>query len=346
VTEPGVSFVVPVRDGERWLDDAIGSILAQQDGRPFEVIAVDDGSVDRSPEILARHAAANRIRVVKNAARGAAAAMNQGIREARHPVVCLVDQDVVLHQGWLRELTAVLKEPRVAAAQGRFVVDPGAPAVARVAAMDLEDRYAALEGGRTTHVCTGNSAYRAAALREVGLFDESFGYGYDNDMSYRLAEAGYELRFCPQATSVHKWRETLGGYLRQQYGQGYGRLDLVAKHPRRAAGDTVSPAPMMLHAPAMLAAITAGAISAAAAATGLPWRSWLLASGLAVCALAAERLVAGVRAARRHRDRAGLLFVPIHLLRDAAWSLAIIVWVVRRALGRGRQPWHSMGSPR
>ena len=44
---------------------------------------------------------------------------------------------------------------------------------ARVMGLDLEQRYARDPDGRTTHVCTGNSAYRAEALRQVGLFDES-----------------------------------------------------------------------------------------------------------------------------------------------------------------------------
>jgi GT2 family glycosyltransferase len=344
VADPGVSFIVPVHNGESWLDEVIASILAQRDCRSFEILAIDDASTDRSLEILARHEAGGHVRVLRAPVRGAAAAMNQGIRDARHPVICLVDQDVVLQQGWLAVLLPAVLAPGVGAAQGQFVTDPKAPIVSRVAGMDLEQRYAAMGRGRTNHVCTGNSAYRAAALHEVGLFDETFGYGYDNDMSYRLADAGYELRFCADAKSLHRWRETLGGYLAQQYGQGYGRLDLVAKHPRHVTGDTVSPAPMMLHAPLMLAAILAGATSLASGVAGLPWRPWLWLGGLTVCGLGAERLVAGARAAVRHRDPAGLLFVPLHLLRDVAWSSAVVMWTVRRLLGRGRRPWHSMGT--
>src|SRR5204862_342543 len=122
------------------------------------------------------------------------------------------------------------------------------------------------------HACTGNSAYRAEALRTVGLFDETFGYGYDNDVSYRLREAGYRLTFCRAAESVHRWREGLLGYLAQQYGFGYGRIDLVAKHPKRVTGDSVSPAGMMMH-PLVMGIAIAGLVSAAlAAAADGPWR--------------------------------------------------------------------------
>jgi hypothetical protein len=191
-------------------------------------------------------------------------------------------------------------------------------------------------------VCTGNSAYRADALQRAGLFDESFGYGYDNDMSYRLMQSGYELRFCPGAKSIHRWRETVRGYLVQQYGQGYGRLDIVWKHPGWVAGDAVSPSLMMAHAPLMIAAIGSGLASLLLRAAGLPWRPLPWVAGVIVAGLALERLAAGVRAAIRHRDAAGLLFVPLHLLRDAAWALAIVAWSVRRIVGRGRHPSHSM----
>ena len=109
--------------------------------------------------------------------------------------------------------------------------------------------------GDVDHVCTGNTAYRASALQSVDLLDEGLGYGYDNDLSYRLAARGHRLAYCPDALSTHHWREELHrNILRQQFGVGYGRLDVVARHPRRVRGDDVSGTVMMLHAPAMLIA--------------------------------------------------------------------------------------------
>ena len=113
-----------------------------------------------------------------------------------------------------------LADPHVAAAQGYYATDPSATLVARVMGLDLEQRYAAISGAETEHVCTGNSVYRLDALQRVGLFDERLGYGYDNDMSYRLRDAGYALRFCRAAKSVHRWREGFVGYCTQQYGFG------------------------------------------------------------------------------------------------------------------------------
>ena len=189
--------------------------------------------------------------------RGAAAAINTGVRAARFPIICQVDQDVVLRPGWMRRLLDELDDPAVGAVQGCYVSDPDSTLCARAMGLDLEQRYAAIAGRETTHVCTGNAAYRAKALRKVGLLDETFGYGYDNDLSYRLRAAGYRLIFCREAQSVHRWREGLIGYLGQQYGFGYGRIDLVAKHPGRIGGDSVSPAGMMSHPLLMAIAVLA-----------------------------------------------------------------------------------------
>jgi hypothetical protein len=318
----------------------LAAILAQRDGRPFS-----------HRRRRRQHDARRRswpggppARCACCAGRGGGGSGHEpGVREAGQPIIGLVDQDVVLKPGWTAAILEPLLTPGVGAVQGCFVTDPQAPKVARVAGMDLEQRYAAIGEGPTNHVCTGNSAYRAEALHEAGLFDESFGYGYDNDISYRLMKAGYGLRFCPGAKSIHRWRETVRGYLVQQYGQGYGRLDIVWKHPAWVAGDAVSPSMMMAHAPLMTAAMAAAAGSLVLRATGLPWRLAVWLAALTLGGLALERLVAGVRAAVRHRDAAGLLFVPLHLLRDAAWALAIVVWSARRIAGRDRRPSHSMG---
>jgi hypothetical protein len=213
-------------------------------------------------------------------------------------------------------------------------------------ALDLAQRYEAMGETSPSHVCTGNSAYRADALRRVGLFDEQLGYGYDNDMSYRLQEAGYRLIFCREARSVHRWRDRFPGYCTQQYGFGYGRLDLVAKHPNRAAGDSVSPLPMMLHPLLTLAAFAVLAAAAVAAIAGGSPATLLGAASVLLGALAIERTVAGLRAWHRWCDAAALLFPVLHLVRDAVWAGAIVVWISRRVLGLRARPSHSMAPRR
>jgi hypothetical protein len=338
---PGVSFVLPVRNGARWLARVLDAIRAQRWPGAIEIIAVDDGSTDASPAILQRVAAAHGMTILNGAGQGAAAALNRGIRAARYPFVAQVDQDVVLHDGWLQRLMAAFDADTVAAAQGRYVPADGADRWARVMALDLAVRYDRL-GARVGHVCTGNTVYRRAALLAVDLFDERLGYGYDNDMSYRLTRAGYELAFVPAATSVHFWREGLTGYARQQYGFGYGRLDLLRKHRGRVAGDDVSRLRMMAQAPATAAAMLAAALAGGFALAGVSSPVPLATAAALGAALAADRAGTGLAAAVRFRDPAGLWFLPVHAVRNGAWVWAIGVWMARRLTGRGLRPADSM----
>ena len=338
----GVSFVVPVHNGARCIRETLDAIRAQDDGRPMEIIVVDDHSDDGSSEMLKALAEQRALKIVVAEERGAAAATNAGIRAARFPIICQVDQDVVVGPGWMRLLVSELEDPTVGAAQGYFASDRDATVCARAMGLDLEQRYAAIDGRETSHVCTGNAAYRAEGLRRIGLLDEAFGYGYDNDISYRLRAAGYRLTFCRSARSVHRWREGLAGYLVQQYGFGYGRLDIVAKHPRRVTGDSVSPAGMMAHPLLMAAAVGGLAVAFVMAIVAGPWR--LVASGALtlIAVLAVERSAAGIAAFRRFRDPAALLFPILHVGRDLAWVTAIAIWTARRLYGRPSKPSHSM----
>ena len=344
VPNRGVSFVVPVLNGGRALRRSLASVAAQQDGRPFEIIAIDDGSTDGSLRLLQKLQREGVLKLLHGSRRGAASAINAGIREADHPIICQVDQDVILHTDWLQRLLKAFSDPEVAAAQGHYTTRHGAGFWARATGRDLEHRYSRIRGPLVNHVCTGNTAYLAHALHQVGLLDERMGYGYDNDLSYRLHSKGYKLAFCRDAVSVHCWREGLRGYLRQQFGVGYGRLDVLARHPRRLTGDDVSGTTMMLHGPAMSLALLMLATASLMAVIGAAWMLPVLGALLIIGALVVERLTAGIQAWRRTGDRAALAFPVTHVIRDVAWSAAIVIWVARWALKHDRAPGHSMFS--
>ena len=338
-----VSFVVPVHNGARWIADVVTAIDQQADGRQLEIIVVDDASSDASVALVELLSVRCPLRVISSDARGTAAALNTGIRAARFPIVCQLDQDVVPAPGWMQALVAELDDPTVGAAQGRYVAPPEADLFARVMDADLAQRHAAIADGETDHVCTGNTAYRAEALHRAGLFDEQLGYGLDNDISYRMRDAGYRLVFNHAAYSTHHWRTGLVSYLRHQYGLGYGRLDLVAKHPRRVGGDRVSPLPMMLHPVAMGTALVSGGAAAVAGLTAGSSSTGYAAVGVSLVGLLLlERGLAGVRAARRTGDLAALAFPLVHTLRDLAWLAAIAVWSVRRLAARKPGPADSL----
>ncbi len=339
----GISVVVPVRNGAATLRHTLTAIAEEVGEDPStEIIVVEDASDDESPDLLAQLAETIPMRIIRGQGRGAAAALNAGIRAARFSLIAQIDQDVVIGAGWMRALTDEFNDPAVAAAQGWYVRDPSASWWIRAMSIDLEERYLARARGETDHVCTGNTIYRASALHRIGLFDEALGYGYDNDVSYRLLEAGYRLRVQSDARSLHRWREGLAGYLRQQYGFGYGRIDVVHKHPWRVGGDCVSPAPMMWHPLVMAVAFLILLVSCALGVFGAGWQPYLAFALTLIGLLFFERVAAAGRAFSRVGDVAALTFPVLHLARDAVWLAAIAVWAKRRITGKPSLPSHSM----
>ncbi len=165
LVDAGVSVVVPVLNGARWLPDVLAAIRAELADRPHEILVVDDGSRDESVEICRRGGDAD-VQVVDGPRRGAAAAVNAGLRLARFDLVAQIDQDVIVQPGWFATLIDALRDPRVAAAQGWYITDPAASALARVMSIDLEQRYARIDDGRSDHVCTGNVIWRLDAMRQ------------------------------------------------------------------------------------------------------------------------------------------------------------------------------------
>ena len=112
---PLISVVMPVRDGERYLDEALASIRAQT-LRDLEIVVVDDGSRDGTAGILHRHAAEEpRLKIVAQPPSGVAAALNRGIAESSAPLIARMDADDISKPHRLAaQYGALLGHPRVA----------------------------------------------------------------------------------------------------------------------------------------------------------------------------------------------------------------------------------------
>ncbi len=91
--QPHISVVMPVFNGARFVASAIESIRRQTLG-DFEFIIIDDGSTDRTPEILDKYADLDRrIRLIRQDNTGVVGALNQGLEQARAPFLARMDAD-------------------------------------------------------------------------------------------------------------------------------------------------------------------------------------------------------------------------------------------------------------
>ncbi|MEV0587587.1 glycosyltransferase family 2 protein [Nonomuraea sp. NPDC050310] len=104
---PTLSVIVPIRDGERFIEDALAS-LARNSRPDFEVLVVDDGSVDATPEILAESDLPGLSVLRHERPKGLADARNAGLEAASGRLVTFMDGDDWLAPGYLARLVAAI----------------------------------------------------------------------------------------------------------------------------------------------------------------------------------------------------------------------------------------------
>ncbi len=234
MSDPAVSVVMCVYNGERWLREAIGSVLAHP-GADFEFVIVDDGSTDGSPEII-RSYRDERIRVVRQANQGLAAARNTGAREARGRYIAYIDADDVAEPQRLAVQSAFLNAHPDVAAVGcsvRIIDENG-----RLLLVQRVATGAALCRRRLFHgqfYNYGSSLMiRRDALREVGPFRTFFVQREDVDFMLRLAER-FAIDNVPE--TLYRYRINTAGLTHQDLNVGlYYHEVAYALHRERLAG--------------------------------------------------------------------------------------------------------------
>lgn len=219
---PRASVIVCVYNRPGPIRTCLDSVLAS-DADDFEVVVVDDGSTDETPEVLADYIRThpNRaIRVVRNERNlGVSGARNAGVREARGAFVLFTDSDCTVSPDWLSLLVAAMVQTGAAAGSGT-VIDVPPRTLAEHAACGTT-RIGLVSWQRRSLV-GGNMIVR----RELALahpFDESLVYGCDEDeLAWRLRQQGRNLCFVPEAAVHHDHPMTVRSYLRQGWAQGIG----------------------------------------------------------------------------------------------------------------------------
>ncbi len=227
---PRVSVVVCTHNGEATLSQCLDRLRALS-YPDFETIVVDDGSTDRSAEIAREQGAT----LVQTEHRGLSFARNAGVARASGEIVAFLDDDAYPDHDWLHYVAASLRDPGHAGMGGPNIPPEDDGLVAEcVAAAPGGPIHVLISDREAEHVPGCNMAFRKDALEEIGGFDERFrAAGDDVDVCWRLQERGRTLGFSAGAVVMHRRRDSIGRYLKQQYGYGKAEALLERKWPGR-----------------------------------------------------------------------------------------------------------------
>jgi glycosyltransferase involved in cell wall biosynthesis len=184
---PCVSVLMPVYEGERYLDEAIQSILSQT-FRDFELIVIDDGSTDGTPEIIERYRRADgRIRAFEQANHGLAATLNRGLELAQGDYVARMDQDDISFPERLAIQVAFMNAHQQVGICGTWIetFDPFSHKVLRLPTDDATIRSCLLFESVLPHPSV---IMRREVLSKAGLFyDEDCMHAEDYDLWVRAS---------------------------------------------------------------------------------------------------------------------------------------------------------------
>jgi len=184
-----VSTIVPVRDGGRFLAEAIGSVLAQ-DYAPSELIVVDDGSTDDSVQIASGYP---NVRLLRTPGGGVSVARNAGVEAAAGELLAFLDQDDLWTRGKLSaQVPALLADDSIGFALGhqRLFLEAGVP----------EPEWMRVSGIEREHIgyFPGALLVRREVFDRVGPFREEAPPAEGADWFLRASELGVRRTIVPE----------------------------------------------------------------------------------------------------------------------------------------------------
>ena len=213
--EPTVGVIIPAYNCDRYIVQAIESVLAQEDCQ-YEIIVIDDGSTDSTEQVLKPYSdrqaypAGNYFRYIKQENQGVAAARNHGIAVARANLISFLDADDYFLPGKLaRQAEILLKRPDLGMvhsgwqrvdSQGNKLLD--VRPWSQIPELDLENWL------RWKPVLPSAMMFRREWLQYVGGFDARFPPAEDTNLVLKLALKGCKTAWLREVTVCYRQHES------------------------------------------------------------------------------------------------------------------------------------------
>ncbi len=233
--ETFVSVLIPAFNEERVIERSVNGVLASENVR-VEVIVIDDGSKDRTSEIVEKAFGDNpRVRLIKLDNGGKARALNHGLAVAKSDIVVALDADTQFEPTTIARLARwFADDERLASVAGNAKVGNRINIVTKwqaleyITAQNLERRALARLGAMTV-VPGAVGAWRKQAISEVGGYPPQT-LAEDQDLTIAVQRAGWHVAYDQSAVAWTEAPQTLRQLARQRFRWAFGTIQCVWKH--------------------------------------------------------------------------------------------------------------------
>ena len=231
---PFVSIIVPAYNEELVIKNTISSLL-ESDYENYEIIVVDDGSVDKTSEVVRENFSHNeRLRLFSAAAGGKAAALNVGLRYAKGEIVIALDADTLFAPQTVGALAHRFSDPKMGAVAGNAKVGNRINIVTRWQALEYitsqnMDRRAFASLNCITVVPGAVGAWRRELIEKAGGF-QSDTLAEDQDLTLSIRRMGHNIGYEEDAIAWTEAPDRLHTLARQRFRWAFGTLQCMRKH--------------------------------------------------------------------------------------------------------------------
>ncbi|MFQ5647654.1 MAG: glycosyltransferase, partial [Candidatus Aenigmatarchaeota archaeon] len=228
---PDLSILVPAHNEGRYLRGTIKAILGSGYKGKKEIIVIDDGSSDSTPDIIRGFRRNGLIRSIRTPHVGKSNALNRALKLASHKIVVVVDGDSEMEPDALASLMKPLADPKVGAVAGTIKVKNR-----KEGALTWFQKVEYLYFSFFRSICdriNGTiftpgplSAYRKELVMRLGGFSPKL-YMEDVDISIRIVKAGYRIKVVDSAMTRTNVPTSLREWSRQRYRWNTGGIELA-----------------------------------------------------------------------------------------------------------------------
>lgn len=240
-----ISIIVPTYNAEKTIGKTIKALLKQNyPKKNYEIIIVDDGSTDKTVEVVSKLP----VKLIKLKHKGPANARNTGAKNSRGNIILFTDADCIPDKNWIKNMIAPFKNKEVVGVSGTYKTLNKDSLIARFLGYEIEYRHEKMKKKKyIDFIGTFSAAYKKSVFLKEGGFDTSFSMssGEDPELSYRISKK-HKLIFQPSAFVWHPHPDTLLKFLRQKFWRIYWRFLMYRKHKKKMLGDSYTSTESMI----------------------------------------------------------------------------------------------------
>ena len=239
-----ISFALPAYNEEENIQKILNHLrivkknLDEEQKINFEILIINDGSTDKTEEIVKQYPSVTYLHQKNN---GPASARNNGWHNGKGDIIAFLDSDCVPRKNWLRKMVSNYTSDSVVCVGSRYGISNKNNFLACCIYFEFLIRYKRMPR-HPKFLGSHGYSFRKSFLEKFHGYSEEYKMASheDNELAYRIIAKGYTTIFDKTNIVDHQFPTNVYKYMRIQFWHGYWRMKLYTDHPRLVTGDDYS----------------------------------------------------------------------------------------------------------